>query len=113
MTNKEYTTNAFKTRSRVSLKKASVLQTSVNNLFNVNYNTTQQAVSPIALPHKLRAHVGRAALFLLVAFLPLMTLSCSKPDDDPDEDYEPFEWRWQLQPTNDEPTAAPSCSLHE
>ena len=107
MTDKEYTNNAFKPRFRVSLKKASVLQTSVNNLFNVNYNTTQQAVSPIALSHKLRAHVGRAALFLLVVIMPLMTLSCSKPDDDPDEDYEPFEWRWQLQPTNDEPTAAP------
>ena len=107
MTDKEYTTNDFKPRFRVSLKKAPILPTPVNNSFSVSYDTTQRVVSPIALPHKLRAHVGRAALFLLVAFLPLMTLSCSKPDDDPDEDYEPFEWRWQLQPTNDEPTAAP------
>ena len=55
-------------------------------------------------PHKLHTHIGRAALILLVVIMPLMTFSCSKPEDDPDEDYEPFEWRWQLQPT-DEPTA--------
>ena len=116
MADKEYTTNAFKPRSRVSLKKAPILPPPVNNSFSVSYDTTRRVVSPIALPHKLRAHVGRAALFLLVAILPLMTLSCGKPDDDPDdpyEDYDPFEWRWHLQPTNDEPTATPSCSLHE
>ena len=54
--------------------------------------------------YKLHAHVGWVALILLVIIMPLITLSCSKPEDDPDEDYEPFEWRWQAQPT-DEPTA--------